>query len=70
MRGRLYRKVAATDVIIGDVVIYEDGGTYTRIVKSVSKKTIMIEQPTGLTPKTKRVGRQNIKECWRWHKKD
>ena len=65
MRGRWYHKVDNDFVTAGDIIIYNDDGLYTRVVKSVSKKTVMVDQPEGLKPKTKRVDREDIRECWR-----
>ncbi len=56
------------EVAAGDVVMYTDTGYYTRFVKRVSPKTVVVEQPKGMRPPTKRIDRKDIKECWRWHK--
>lgn len=69
MRGRLYHQIPVTDVGAGDVIMYTDTGFYTRFVKSVSKKTVIVEQPKGMRPPTKRVSREVIKECWRRYKR-
>lgn len=68
-RNRIYHQTPTAEVMPGDVIMYVDGGTYTRFVKSVATKSVMIEQPKGLKPKTKRIDRKSIKRCWRWYKK-
>lgn len=62
-------KVDRNDIQADDVVFFQDGGFHSRYVVSVSKKSIMVDQPKGFKPKTKRVSRENITEVWRWHKR-
>ena len=68
-KSRIYIEVPTKEVQPGDIVAYNDGGSYTRIVKSVAKSTVMVEQPKDFKPRTKRVNRKNITRCWRWRKK-
>ena len=69
-RGRIHTKVSTSEVQPNDVIMFNDGGFYCRFVKSVAKKTVTVSQPKGMKPKTKRVNREDIKECWRWRKKN
>ena len=69
-RSRIHNQVPTAEVQPGDVIVFTDGGSYTRSVDSVTKANVWVKQPKGMKPKTKMVERENIKECWRWHKKD
>lgn len=69
LRNRIYHPVQIADVRAGDVVVYVDAGRrYTRFVARVTAINIVVEQPKGFKPKTKRVFRSDVKEVWRWHK--
>ena len=68
-KSRIYIEVPTKEVQPGDIIVFNDNGSYTRIVKSVAKSTVMVEQPKDFKPRTKRVNRKCIKETWRWHKK-
>lgn len=69
-KNRLYRLVPNEDVEPGDIITYIDGGTRTQVVESVSRRSVTVEQPKGFSPPTKRVSRHNIKETYRWHRKE
>lgn len=68
--NRIYVRVDVNDVQPDDVVFFQDQGLHTRFCVSVAKKVILVDQPKGFKPKTKRVPRKNIKEVWRWWKKN
>lgn len=64
-RGRIHQQVPIDEVTAGDIIMFVDVRSYTRSVKSVAKKTVMVHQPKGLKPRAKRVDRESIKEVWR-----
>ncbi len=65
-RGRVYVRVPAQDVESGDVIMFTTSrGSYCRFVSRVTKANVMVEQPKGMRPRTKRVDRESITECWR-----
>ncbi len=68
-RGRIHNKIPTEDVKPGDIVMYNAGGGYCRSVASVAMKTVMVDQPKGMKPRTKRINREDIKEVWRWRGK-
>jgi hypothetical protein len=70
LRNRIYHPVPIDDVQAGDAVVYVDAGRrHTRFATSVTKTNVVVDQPKGFKPKTKRVHRSDIKEVWRWHKR-
>ncbi len=67
LRNRIYHRVPNGDVQAGDAVVFLAGGTYTRFVVSVTSTNVVVDQPLGFKPKTKRISRDAIQEVWRWH---
>lgn len=70
LRNRIYHPVPIADVQAGDAVVYvDDGRRHTRFVARATATHLLVEQPKGFKPKTKRVYRIDVKEVWRWHKR-
>lgn len=68
IKGRIHQSVPINEVKPGDIITYCDTCRRTRTVVSVSPQTVVVDQPKGLRPLTKRISRKKITECWRWHK--
>ena len=69
MAGRLYTHIELGDILPGDIVAWQGRHIHYNKVKSASKKAVTIFNHKGLKPVTKRVFMNQVRECWRWHKK-
>ena len=63
--GRIYLSVPTKQVRAGDIIEWTNTGRHTSIVDSVTAANVMVKQPKGFKPKTKRVPRKNVTKCWR-----
>lgn len=68
-RGRVYFPVPVEEVDSDDFIFYIENGFRCNCVEKVTGKNIIIRNHQGLLPRTKRVHKKLVKECWRWHKK-
>lgn len=66
--ARIFVKISPDAIQEDDIVFYKTHIVHCRTVVGITKASVIVDQPKGYKPGTKRIKRADVQSAWRWHR--